>query len=61
MQSLGLFQIPIKNSKKVVHVNFSDKLELEDIMKTPCHGKGIKLTYISADGLLLTLDLIQKR
>jgi hypothetical protein len=30
MQSLG--EIPIKNSKKVVHINFSDKLELEDMV-----------------------------
>lgn len=54
-------KIPIKNREKVAHINFSDKLELEDIMKTLCHGKGIQLTYISADGLMLTLNLILKR
>lgn len=39
-------KISFKNTEKVAHINFSDKLELEDIMMTPCNGKGIQLTYI---------------
>lgn len=58
-------KISFKNTEKVAHINCSDKLELEDIMMTPCNGRGIQLTYISVGGLLLqpllTLDLIQKK